>query len=344
MRLLTYETGTGDTGTGPRCGVLRNDDVVDVSALVGDGRLVPDVRALLELGGSPVDRVRDALANNLAAPRVPLADVRLRSPILQPPTVRDFIVYEEHASNQGTREPNEVWYRMPVFYFSNPLCIYGTDSQIPYPSASQQFDYELEIGCVIGREGSNVPAAEALDYIAGFTLFNDWSARDLQVDEMAFGLGPAKGKDTASSLGPWLVTTDEMAPYLRDGRLHVNCTAKVNGEVWLQESDGGVSYHTWGAFVERASKDSRIAPGDVFGSGTVGGGSIGEAIHKGYEKARFLQPGDVVEFEVEGIGVLRNTIAPKENADPNYRYKAKEQPPLPARGRAKDYKYEFRLR
>ena len=131
MKLLTY-----DTGTGPRCGVLQNEDVVDVSALIGDGRPLPDVRALLELGGSPIDRVRGALAGNVTAPRVPLADVRLRAPILQPPTVRDFIVYEEHASNQGTREPNEVWYRMPVFYFSNPLCIYGTDAQIPYPSAS----------------------------------------------------------------------------------------------------------------------------------------------------------------------------------------------------------------
>ena len=151
MKLLTY-----DTGAGPRCGVLHEDQVVDVSSLVGDGRLLPDVRALLELGDSPIERVRDALANNLAAPRMPLADVRLCSPILQPPTVRDFIVFEEHASSQGTREPNEVWYRMPVFYFSNPLCIYGTNAPIPFPSASQQFDYELGIGCVIGRAGTNV--------------------------------------------------------------------------------------------------------------------------------------------------------------------------------------------
>ena len=339
MKLLTYNTGTG-----PRCGVLIDDHVVDVTSLLGVDQTLRDVRALLELSDSPIDRVSDALASSIAAPCVPLGDVRLHSPVLQPPTVRDFMSYEEHATGQGTRQCADAWYRMPVFYFSNSLRIFGPDDHVPYPSASEWLDYELEIGCVIGREGSNVSEADALAYIAGFCIFNDWSCRDLQRDEMSVGLGPAKGKDSASSIGPWLVTTDEMAPYLRDGRLHVNCTAKVNGEVWLQESDGGVSYHTWGAFVERASKDSRIAPGDVFGSGTVGGGSIGEAIHKGYEKARFLQPGDVVEFEVEGIGVLRNTIAPKENADPNYRYKAKEQPPLPARGRAKDYKYEFRLR
>ena len=335
MKLLTY-----DTETGPRCGVLQNDDVVDVSALVGDGRPLPDVRALLELGGSPVDRVRDALAKNVAAPRVPLADVRLRSPILQPPTVRDFIVYEEHASNQGTREPNEVWYRMPVFYFSNPLCIYGTDSEIPFPSASQQFDYELEIGCVIGREGRNVPAADALEYIAGFTLFNDWSARDLQVDEMAFGLGPAKGKDTASSIGPWLVTTDELAPYLKDGRLHLRCEVRVNGDHWLKDGAAEDAYYTFGDMVERASKDSRIVPGDVIGSGTVGGGSIREAIRKGYEKARFLEPGDVVEHEVEAIGVLRGTIGPKTNADPGYRFQVKNPAPVPDPGISKDYKYQ----
>ena len=336
MKLLTY-----DTESGPRCGVLQDGQVVDVSALLGmSGHSLRDVRALLEQDNSPIDRVRDALEKNIASPSVPLADVRLRSPIIQPPTVRDFIVYEEHASNQGTREPNEVWYRMPVFYFSNPLCIYGTDAEIPYPSASTQFDYELEIGCVIGREGRDVPAAEALDYIAGFTLFNDWSARDLQVDEMAFGLGPAKGKDTASSIGPWLVTTDELAPYMKDGRLHLKCEVRVNGDYWLKDGAAQDAYYTFGDMVERASKDSRIVPGDVIGSGTVGGGSIREAIRKGYEKARFLEPGDVVEHEVEAIGVLRGTIGPKPKLDPGYRYQVKNPAPVPEAGISKDYRYQ----
>ena len=252
MKLVTF-----DPGTGPRCGVLRDDDVVDVSSLIGVQTL-RDVRELLELDDSPINRVRDSLTHNVTAPRVPLADVTLRSPILQPPTVRDFIVYEEHASSQGTREPAEVWYRMPVFYFSNPLCIYGPDAQIPFPSASQQFDYELEIGCVIGREGTNVSEAEALNYVAGFTLFNDWSSRDLQADEMTFGLGPAKGKDTASSIGPWLVTMDEMEPFLKDGRLHLRCEVKVNGDTWLTDGSAQDAYYTFGDMIERASRDSRI--------------------------------------------------------------------------------------
>jgi fumarylacetoacetate (FAA) hydrolase len=232
---------------------------------------------------------------------------------------------------------------MPIFYFSNPLCIAGPDDEIPFPSASDMLDYELEIGCVIGKEGRNVSEADAMDYIAGFLIFNDWSCRDIQRDESAVGLGPAKGKDSASSLGPWLVTTDELAPLMRNGRLQVKCHARVNGDYWLKDGDGGVPYHTWGAVIERAAKDSRIVPGDVLGSGTVGGGSIGEAIRKGVEKARFLQPGDVVEHEVEGIGVLRNTIGPKIGYDPDYRYKPKEQPALPERGIAKDYRYEFKL-
>ena len=339
MKLLTY-----DTGSGPQCGVLRGDDVVDVSALLGAAQPLRDVKALLELGESAVDRVRDALAGNPSAQATPLSGVRLRSPVLQPPTIRDFMIFEEHATAQGSREREEAWYRMPIFYFSNPLCVYGPDDHIPFPSASNMLDYELELGCVIGREGRDVSEADAMPYIAGFCIFNDWSCRDLQRDESAVGLGPAKGKDSASSIGPWLVTTDELAPLIRDGRLQVKCSVRVNGEVWLEDSDGGVPYHTWGSLVERASKDSRIAPGDVFGSGTVGGGSIGEAIRKGYPGARFLQPGDVVEHEVEGIGTLRATIGAKANDDPNYRYGPKEQPPLPERGIAKDYKYELRIR
>ena len=335
MRLLSY-----DTGNGPRCGVIQGDDIVDVSALVGiSGHPLRDVRALLEQGNNPIDRVSEALAKDAPASRVPLAGTQLRSPVIQPPTVRDFIVYEEHASNQGTREPNEAWYRMPVFYFSNPLCVYGPDAIVPHPSASSQFDYELEIGIVIGKEGADIAADDAMDYIAGFTLFNDWSARDLQVDEMAFGLGPAKGKDTASSIGPWLVTKDEMAPYLKDGHLHLKCEVKVNGDLWMKNGEAQNGYFTFAAMVERASKDSRIVPGDVIGSGTVGGGSIREAIRKGFEKARFLQPGDVVEHEVEGIGVLRGTIGPKPDLDPNYRYQVKNPSPVPEFGISKDYKY-----
>jgi fumarylacetoacetate (FAA) hydrolase len=133
---------------------------------------------------------------------------------------------------------------------------------------------------VIGREGTNVRAADAFSHIAGFTIFNDWSCRDLQRDEMEARLGPAKGKDAATSLGPWMVTTDELDSRINDGRLNVRCTLKVNGEQWM-ENDASLMYHSWGDMVERASRDSRIVPGDVLGSGTVTGGSIGEAIRNG---------------------------------------------------------------
>ena len=342
MKLVTYNAGTG-----PHCGVLHQDSVIDVTALLDAPLPLRDVQALLETGEDAVDRVRSALSQensaNSAAPVFALEDVQLQSPILRPPTIRDFMIFEEHATQQGTREREEAWYRMPIFYFSNPLCVYGPEDTVPHPSASNMLDYELEIGCVIGKEGTNVAEADALDYIAGFLIFNDWSARDLQRDESAVGLGPAKGKDGASSLGPCLVTTDELDPYLRDGRLHVKCSGRVNGAPWVEDSNGGLSYHTWGAMVERASKDSRIAVGDVLGCGTVGGGSIGEAIRKGYE-ARWLQPGDVVEFEVEALGTLRNTVGPKVNEDPNYRYGVGIEIEAPVPGIATDYVYELKLR
>ena len=315
MKLLTY-----DTGQGPQAGVLVDGQILDVATVLGESGGLRDIRALLELPNDPLTRLRTALASTTTTAGVRLDSVRLRAPILQPPTVRDFMVYEGHATAGGTRELADAWYRLPIFYFSNPLRIFAPEDAVPYPSAAEQLDYELEIGAVIGREGSNIAEADALAYVAGFTIFNDWSCRDLQRDEMQARLGPAKGKDSATSLGPWLVTTDELAPFFHDGRLHVRCSLTVNGVTWM-EGDGGAMYHTWGAMIERASRDSRIVPGDVLGGGTVTGGSISEAIRNGYP-ARFLQPGDAVAMDVEGIGVLRNTIAPKVEVDPNYRFKA----------------------
>jgi len=332
MKLLTYETGAsrltspsggrgeGEEGLGPRAGILIEDRVHDVATLLGERGAVRDVRALLELPGEPLERLRAAAASAPVAGSVPLSEVRLRAPVLQPPTVRDFMVYEGHASGGGTRQLSNAWYRLPIFYFSNPLRIFGPEDAVPYPSASELLDYELELGAVIGREGSNVREADALSYVAGFTIFNDWSCRDLQRDEMEARLGPAKGKDSATSLGPWVVTTDELTGYMRDGRLHVQCALRVNGVQWM-ENNAGIMYHSWGDMIERATRDSRIVPGDVLGAGTVTGGSIGEAIRTGLP-ARYLQVGDVVEIEVEGIGVLRNTIAPKVDPDPNYRFRA----------------------
>jgi fumarylacetoacetate (FAA) hydrolase len=315
MKLVTY-----DPGSGPRAGVLDGPAVVDASALLGTPTTLRDVRALLELPDQPLDRLRFALGRG-GAPSVPLQAVRLRAPVLQPPTIRDFMAFEGHASGGGTRQVADAWYRLPIFYFSNTLRVFGPDEEVPFPSATDRLDYELELGCVIGREGSDISAADGMDYIAGFTLFNDWSARDLQFDEMAVRLGPAKGKDCATSLGPWVVTTDEMAPFLHDGRLAVRCTLRVNGIPWMEDGDGSQMYHTWGDFVERASRDSRIVPGDVFGTGTVSGGTVGEAIQRGYP-ARYLEPGDLVELEVEGIGTLRSRLGARKTLEPGYRYRA----------------------
>ena len=281
MKLATY-----DNGQGPRAGVIIAERIIDAATLLAEPGGLRDVRALLDLPDAPLARLQSALGAVSAAQGVPLTSVRLRAPILQPPTVRDFMVYEGHANAGGTRELSDAWYRLPIFYFSSPLRIFGPEDAVPYPSAAAELDYELELAAVIGREGSNIAEADAFSYIAGFTIFNDWSCRDLQRDEMQARLGPAKGKDSATSLGPCIVTPDELAPFLRDGRLHVRCTLHVNGVKWM-ENDAGLMYHTWGAMIERASRDSRIVPGDVFGGGTVTGGSIGEAIRNGFP-ARYL--------------------------------------------------------
>jgi fumarylacetoacetate (FAA) hydrolase len=218
-----------------------------------------------------------------------LADVDLRPPVLHPPAVRDFMAFEEHVANarrqRGAEVPAE-WYELPVFYFSNPAAISGPDDDIPYPEGTEELDYELECAAVIGADGA----------IGGFTVMNDWSARDLQRREMRVGLGPAKGKDFATSIGPVLVTPDEL-----DGSSG-EMVARVNGE---ERSRGNLAamYHGWDALLAAASRNTVLRPGDLIGSGTVGNGCILE-----HGDRRWLQRGDVVELEIEGIGVLRNRV------------------------------------
>ena len=225
-----------------------------------------------------------------------LDDVRLLAPVPRPPSVRDFYAFEEHVRNAArvTGRPGvpAEWYEQPVFYFSNPAAIYGPEDEIPYPEGSHELDYELEVAAVIGN------AADA-GVIGGFTIMNDWSARDLQRREMKVGLGPAKGKDFATSLGPVVVTPDEL------GDLRLEMVARVNGEERSRGKLGDI-YHSWESIVARASANTTLLPGDVLGSGTVGTGCILE-----HGDNRWLQPGDVVELEVEGIGVLRNVIGPQ---------------------------------
>jgi fumarylacetoacetate (FAA) hydrolase len=219
-----------------------------------------------------------------------LSDVELMPPVSKPPSVRDFYAFEQHVktarAGRGLEVPPE-WYELPVFYFSNPAAIYGPEDQVAYPEGTQELDYELEVAAIIGAEGR----------MGGFRVLNDWSARDVQRLEMKVGLGPAKGKDFATSLGPIVVTPDEF-----DGR-EAEMVARVNGE---ERSRGNLRdlHWPWERLVEQAARNTRLAPGDVIGSGTVGTGCILEL-----GDGRWLQRGDVVELEVQGIGVLRNTVS-----------------------------------
>lgn len=319
MKLLTYRSGAATAA-----GVLAGDLVHEAARLLGSGPIA-DVRALLERGPDVLAQLAAALAKASPAQGVPLAGLTLCAPVLQPPTIRDFMAYEGHASMGGQWQLDESFYRLPVFYFSNPLCVYGPGETVPFPSASRKFDYELELAAVIGKGGSNIAAADAMDHIAGFTIFNDWSCRDLQRDEMTMNLGPAKGKDSASSLGPMIITRDEFGARLQGGQLSLRARVRVNGVEWADCTSAGMQ-HDWPAMIERASRDSRIAPGDIIGGGTMMGGSIPEAIRLG-RPARYLQPGDVVEFDVEGIGILANTLGPQPALPADYRY----APPVKAR-------------
>jgi fumarylacetoacetate (FAA) hydrolase len=225
-----------------------------------------------------------------------LADVDLRAPVLNPPSVRDFYAFEGHAVTGARlrgRELAEEWYAAPAFYFSNPASIRGPGAPVARPAASRLLDFELEVAAVMGTG----------DDIAGFTLMNDWSARDVQAGEMAVGLGPHKGKDFATSLGPWLVTPDEL-PY-EGGRLHLEATVTVNGAE-IARGDASLQHFGWPELVAHAARDTRLRPGDVLGSGTVTGGCL---IELGpLEGGRFLEPGDVVALSAPGLGTLENVV------------------------------------
>ncbi len=209
----------------------------------------------------------------------------------QPPSIRDFFAFEEHVRNaRGNRglEVPEAWYELPVFYFSNPAAVYRDGDEVPMPSDTQALDYELELACVIGADGRP----------EGFTVMNDWSARDLQMKETPVGLGPAKGKDFATSLGPELVSPDELP-----GDLDMRAVARVNGEVRTDSRTGGMHF-SWDDLLEAAARNTRgLQPGDVIGSGTVGSGCILE-----HGDERWLAPGDEVELEIEYLGVLINKV------------------------------------
>ena len=240
-----------------------------------------------------------------------LNEVVLYAPIPEPPSVRDFYAFEQHVkaarAKRGVGMIPE-WYEIPTFYFTNNSEIYGHDQEVPYPVGSKELDIELEIACVIGREGKDIPVEEAASYIAGYTIMNDWSARDFQRQDMKLNLGPGKGKDFATSLGPWIVTPDELASRRQgsgaDERYDMTMVARVDGKE-ISRGNFKDIFYSFPQMIAYASRNARLRVGDVLGSGTVGTGCLLEI---GTEVHHWFQRDEVIELEIEGIGVLRNRI------------------------------------
>ena len=274
MRLVTFRTPGGP----PRVGVVEDDgiEVLEAPSMIdwlrGEGRAPTGERAMDE-------------------------EVELLAPVPDPPSVRDFYAYEGHVKAGWARRGSDVpeaWYEAPAFYFSNPASIHGPGEPVRRPAGTEMLDFELEIAAVIGAD----------EEIAGFMLMNDWSARDVQRAEMSVGLGPAKAKDFATTVGPWLVTPDEL-PY-EGGRLQLEATVSVNGRE-LSRSDAAEKHYSWPELVAHAGRDTKLRSGDVIGSGTLNRGCLLEL--GPIDGERFLEPGDVVTLRAAELGELTTPIA-----------------------------------
>jgi len=310
MKLATYAGAEGRPILGlvdvERMAVL---DLAGASAKVRGSAdpALASMLSLIEAGPEGLATVQ-ALANEwpekLASP---LRSLRLLSPLPVPPQVRDCLVFEQHLVNAQTQWQKmtgkpaagvpDVWYQRPTWYKCNRFSFVGHEAEVTWPPYAELMDFECELACVIGRRGTNIPATEAHDYIFGLTIFNDFSARDIQVVERPLGMGPMKGKDfdTGNVLGPWIVTLDEIGdPQALD------MEARVNGERW-GGGNSSAMHHTFNDILVFISQSETLHPGEVIASGTVPTGC-------GLELGRFLQSGDVVELEIEKIGVLRNRI------------------------------------
>ena len=276
MRLVTY-----DAGAGPRVGALEDSQVIDLGF---EGDMVAFIA-----GGAPAGTRRAVDGARLLAP-------------LRPRSLRDFLAFEGHLQNAlprlGRPIPDE-WYEVPAYYKGMPDTVIGPDEEVPWPSWTDKLDHELELAAVIGRPVRDAAPEDAAEAIFGYTIWNDLSARDVQSRELPMGMGPGKAKDWDGSnvLGPCIATADE----LDAGGLAMR--VRVNGEVWGEDSSAHM-HHTFADMIAYASRSQTLYPGEVLGSGTAAGGS-------GLELDRWLAPGDVVELEIEGIGVLRNRIGQK---------------------------------
>ena len=236
------------------------------------------------------------------------ADLDFGPPILQPPSLRDFYAFEGHVRTMWERRGGtvpEAWYRIPIFYFSNVSEIRGPGDPVWRPAASQELDYELEVAAMIDTTVVDLSPERGEEAIGGYLIFNDWSARDLQREETTVRLGPAKGKDFASTIGPWLVTPDELADARRGKGYDLSMTATVNGTE-LSRGTWADAQFSFGEMIARASADARLRPGDLIGSGTVGTGCLLEV--RDQILKRYLEPGDEVTLAVDRLGTLTTPI------------------------------------
>jgi 2-keto-4-pentenoate hydratase/2-oxohepta-3-ene-1,7-dioic acid hydratase in catechol pathway len=279
--------------------------------VVGDGTVapLPDGTAMLDLLADPAQR--EAAAAQAGEP-VALADVTLRAPLI-PTTMRDFVCFEAHVEGMVLNEAPDAkvpddWYEAPTFYFTSTTAIFGPDDEIEMPPGCEKLDLELEIGVIIGSEGRDIPVERAAEHIAGFTIYNDFSARDLGAREKRMGLGWAKAKDFANALGPWIVTADEWEPYRRGDRYDMALQASRNGEPLGTDTLASIGW-SFAEMVTYASRGAWLRTGDVLGSGTCGFGCLGELWGRnGRLEPRPLAPGDEVTLSVEAIGTLTNRI------------------------------------
>ncbi len=276
---------------------------------------LPEGTTVLDLVAQGPDAARRAGERAArGSPGVPLEGLRLAPP-LQPPSVRDFMAFEEHvegalAAVGGGQQVGAAWYEAPRFYFASPHALLGAHDDVPVPPGCQLLDFELEVAAVVGRDGRNLSPRQAEEHLFGYAVFNDWSARDLQRAEMTVGLGPCKGKDFASTLGPWLVTADELLPY-RDsqGGLDLGMRVEVNG---VRVGGDRLSNMAWSFadLLAYASRGAWVRAGDLLGSGTCGGGGCLAELwgRRGRLDPPPLRPGDVVTMTVEGIGTISNRV------------------------------------
>ncbi len=309
MKLVTFVEG----GSTERVGALCDDltTVVDLS------EHFPDMLTLIDGGRAALDTAGRACRDR--ARTVPLAGVRLLAPVPVPRQIRDCMCFEKHvrqAFEQAARMKlgrlaslpialglvriPGIWYKQPIYYKSNRFSVIGPDHDVIWPDYAELMDFECELGIVIGKQGKDISRDRAAEHIFGYLIFNDMSARDAQFAEMGGRLGPAKGKDfdTGNVLGPWLTTADEI-----DDPYDLTMIARVNGVEWGRGSSRDM-YHRFEDLIAHISRSETLHAGEVIGSGTVGDGC-------GLEHGRFLEPGDVVELEISGLGVLRNRLVKK---------------------------------